>query len=85
MSDRDELTREIHREVCEGIGGGSDCWDIASVILTSDWLADRDRKMKAEGVREAAESWPTLTRDMVSRGQVRAWLTTRAERAEAGE
>lgn len=57
----------------------------AEKVLASNWLAERDRRMKAEGVREAAEAWPTLTRDMVSRGQVREWLTTRADRVEAEE
>jgi len=45
-------------------------------------LVDHDRKVKSEALREAADAYPTITRDMVSRGSVRDWLRSRAEQGE---
>jgi hypothetical protein len=41
-----------------------------------------ERVVKAEALREAATAWPTLLRDMVSRGHVAKWLDERADHIE---
>jgi hypothetical protein len=41
-----------------------------------------EAEVKAEALREARNAWPVVTRDMVSRGQVRNWLGERADHIE---
>lgn len=38
------------------------------------WLEEHDIEVSAQAIEQAADEWPTLTRDMVSRGRVRQWL-----------
>ena len=50
----------------------------------SRWLAEHTQRIRVETLRETAAAWPTMTRDMVSRGYVQDWLLDRAA-VEAGE
>ena len=49
------------------------------------WLADHDAAValqaKQDALTDLLVAWPTLTRDMVSRGYVRGWLTDRLKAA----
>lgn len=43
------------------------------------WLDQVKAEAKAEALQEAAQAYPTMLRDMVSRGSVATWLLDRAE------
>ena len=47
------------------------------------WLAAHDAEVRVQALKDAADAYPAITRDMVSRGSVKAWLRARAERGEA--
>ena len=47
------------------------------------WLAAHDAEVRVQALKDVADAYPAITRDMVSRGSVKAWLRARAERGEA--
>ncbi|WP_436702432.1 hypothetical protein [Nocardioides sp. BYT-33-1] len=62
-----------------------------NVRLGEDWLAQRDRRVRAEALRETADeaSWPNLGSEPgsghTSTYSVRRWLRERADWIEAGD
>ena len=54
--------------------------EIAAAILSSPWLASRDRRMKAEALREAAQAI-----DDATGGSIYVYATSDWLRARAGE
>lgn len=61
---------------------------IADDTLASDWLAQRDRRVRAEALREAADCLPgedRLPDRPTVRIAVKRWLRERADRIERGE
>lgn len=62
----------------------SDEWPCGSVESVANGLAERDVGVAERAVHVAAQMYPTMTRDMVTRGSVRTWLNGNATRiAEA--
>lgn len=54
----------------------------------SKWMqvrTDEISRAKAEALEEAARAYPSMLRDMVSRGQVARWLRDRAQQLRGGE
>ncbi|MGL4999433.1 MAG: hypothetical protein ACRC5T_10735 [Cetobacterium sp.] len=45
----------------------------------NQWLEEHDREVRVQIIEQAADEWPIVTRDMVSRGRVRQWLLEFAE------
>ena len=58
-------------------------WPCGAVESVADGLAERDVEVAERVIRVAAQMYPTLTRDMVSRGSVRTWLNSNAARIAA--
>lgn len=69
---------------CVGEYGWCLCRKTADAILASDWLAQRDRRVRAEVLREAAESADDRWCDEVV-DEVSGWLREHADRIERGE
>lgn len=57
-----------------------DHWPCRSAEDSARELASIVRDARANALTEAAAEYPAMTRDMVSRGSVRAWLLDRAEK-----
>lgn len=105
QTDRDALVEVIggHLPQSRGAGRWPGCFShpriedwtpdhLADVVLASDWLAQRDRRVAAEALREAAEAWHERQVGLHggAEGYQRAksarwWLNNRADRIEAGE
>ena len=45
-------------------------------------IAAHDREVAAQALRDAAQEWPLIIRDGVSRGSVHAWLRAHADQIE---
>lgn len=54
-------------------------------VHTPEWRAAHDREVAVNTLRAAAGAYPSLRRDMVSRGDVVRWLNARADRIEKGD
>lgn len=63
---------------CAHRGDIRECVLRARDLLRSDWFAAVADDISAQTLRDAADAYPTFTRDMVSRGSVRDWLRARA-------
>lgn len=65
---------------------------IATVEQRLEWereaeaiIAAHDREVAAQALRDAAQEWPLIIRDGVSRGSVHAWLRAHADQIEKGK
>ena len=56
--------------------------DATLVERFDTWLAAHDREVAAQALRDAAQEWPLIIRDGVSRGSVHAWLRAHADQIE---
>jgi hypothetical protein len=65
-------------------GPCSACEAAAGAVLASA-PGRPESVVQEEALREAADSYPQITRDMVSRGSVARWLRARADRLAGGE
>jgi hypothetical protein len=77
--DTRRLAYVIHEAVCTAYaheGRNSLCERAALAVLTSEFLDDHENAV----LLLAAHDYPTMTRDMVSRGSVVQWLSDRAAR-----
>jgi hypothetical protein len=75
--DTRRLAYAIHEAVCTAYkheGRNALCERAALAVFTSEFLDDYANAV----LLAAAQEWPTMTRDMVSRGYVRKWLEDRA-------
>lgn len=63
-SERDQLAAVIadYQACGHCTGQCAACQEEAAAILASDWLAEHDRKIKAEALRNLADSWALLGR-----------------------
>ena len=68
-------------------GRESDFFDMASVVLKSDWLAEHDAKVRAEAIREAYADLEAYTDSGAPFGHrpVEEFLLHRADRIEQGK
>ncbi|WP_334152994.1 hypothetical protein [Microbacterium sp.] len=74
--------------VIYALAGPSELFDVASVLLKSQWIADHDAKVRAEALREAAAGLPEAagTNCGASCHEAdRISLRDRADRIERGE
>ena len=62
---------------------------IATVEQRLEWereaegiIAAHDREVAVRALRDAAQEWPLIIRDGVSRGSVHAWLRAHADQIE---
>lgn len=77
--DTRRLAYVIHEAVCTAYkheGRNALCERAARAVLTSEFLDDHENAVLLLAARE----YPTMTRDMVSRGSVVKWLEERAAR-----
>lgn len=58
-------------------------WPCGVVEVVAEGLAKRDQEVAEQAVWTAAHMYPATTRDMVSRGSVRKWLTDNAGQVAA--
>lgn len=90
---RDALTARIE----SAIATGDRVWKPGDTSLSFDWYDIRDildddladaahqlRLHEAHVVEKLARRYPTITRDMVSRGSVRDWILEQAEQIRKG-
>lgn len=85
MSDQDDLAKFIPqaaRAFHSFVPQVSWADHMAICILNSDWLLERDARIRAEALLDAADAYPGLTRDMVSRRSVKTWLRNLAEQGD---
>ena len=61
----------------------SDEWPCGTVESVADGLAKRDVEVAERAVLVAAQMFPAMARDLVSRGSVRTWLNGNAAQIAA--